>query len=52
MPLRPVIEFKIFDLWGIDFMGPFPNSNGFELQLITCHYGHKQFQQELMTIKW
>ena len=24
MPMWPNIEVKIFDLWGIDFMGPFP----------------------------
>ena len=29
MPLCPMIEVEIFDLWGIDFMGPFPNYNGF-----------------------
>ena len=38
MPLRPVIEVKIFDLWGIDFVGPFPNSNGFEYILIAIDY--------------
>ena len=38
MPLCPVIEVKIFDLWGIDFMGPFPNSNGFEYILTAVDY--------------
>ena len=38
MPLRLVIEFEIFDLWGIDFMCPFPNSNGFEYILIAVDY--------------
>ena len=38
MPLRPIIEVEIFDLWGIDFMGPFPNSNGFEYTLIEVDY--------------
>ena len=37
MPLCPIIEVEIFELWGIDF---------------TCQVGQKQFQQELMTIKW
>ena len=23
MPMRPILEVEIFDLWGIDFMGPF-----------------------------
>ena len=26
MPLTPIITIKIFDCWGIDFMGPFPPS--------------------------
>ena len=38
MPLRPVVEVKIFDLWEIEFMGPFPNSNGFKYILIAVDY--------------
>ena len=38
MPLRPIIEVEIFDLWGINVMGPFPNSNGFEYILIAVDY--------------
>ena len=26
MPLTNILEVEIFDLWGIDFMGPFPHS--------------------------
>ena len=25
-PLRTILEVKLFDLWGMDFMGPFPSS--------------------------
>ena len=25
-PMHPILEVKLFDLWGIDFMGPFPPS--------------------------
>jgi hypothetical protein len=25
MPLNPILIVEIFDVWGIDFMGPFPN---------------------------
>jgi len=25
MPLIQIIEIEVFDVWGIDFMGPFPN---------------------------
>ncbi|XP_077246044.1 uncharacterized protein LOC143885887 [Tasmannia lanceolata] len=28
MPLNPILVVEIFDVWGIDFMGPFPNSFG------------------------
>ena len=25
-PMNPILEVKLFDLWGMDFMGPFPSS--------------------------
>ena len=25
-PLLPILEVKLFDIWGMDFMGPFPSS--------------------------
>ena len=28
MPLNPILIVEIFDVWGIDFKGPFPNSFG------------------------
>jgi hypothetical protein len=28
MPLMMNLQIDIFDIWGIDFMGPFPNSEG------------------------
>ena len=28
MPLTPILACEIFDIWGIDFMGPFPSSFG------------------------
>ena len=28
MPLNPILEVEIFDVWGIDFMEPFPCSFG------------------------
>ena len=24
--MNPILEVELFDLWGIDFMGPFPSS--------------------------
>ena len=29
MPLNPIMVVKLFDIWGIDFMGPFPTSFGY-----------------------
>ena len=26
MPLKNIVEVELFDVWGIDFMGPFPSS--------------------------
>ena len=28
MPLKGIMVVQIFDVWGIDFMGPFPQSFG------------------------
>ena len=29
MPLNPILVVDLFDVWGIDFMGPFPSSLGY-----------------------
>ena len=29
MPLNPILVVDLFDVWGIDFMGPFPSSFGY-----------------------
>ncbi|RDX84281.1 Pro-Pol polyprotein, partial [Mucuna pruriens] len=29
MPQQPILFCEVFDVWGIDFMGPFPVSNGY-----------------------
>ena len=41
MPMRPILEAEIFDLWGIDFMGPFPPSDGKEYILVAVDYVSK-----------
>ena len=38
MPLTHIIEIEIIYVWGIDFMGPFPNSYGFEYILVAVDY--------------
>ena len=41
MPLQTILEVKFFDLWGIDFMGPFPPSEGKEYILVAVDYVSK-----------
>ena len=41
MSMRSILEGEIFDLWGIDFMGPFPPSDGKEYILVVIDYVSK-----------
>ena len=41
MPLTPILEVEIFDLWGIDFMGPFTMSYGNHFILVAVDYVSK-----------
>ena len=41
MPLNPILIVKLFDVWGIDFMGPFPNSFGNLYILVAVDYMSK-----------
>jgi len=41
MPLTLILEEEIFDLWGIDFMGPFPMSYDNQFILIAVDYVSK-----------
>jgi hypothetical protein len=41
MPLNPILIVEIFDVWGIDFMGPFPPSFEFEYILVAVDYVSK-----------
>ncbi|GKE56248.1 reverse transcriptase domain-containing protein [Tanacetum coccineum] len=41
MPLTNIQAGEIFDIWGIDFMGPFPKSHMFEYILVTVYYVSK-----------
>ena len=38
MSIRPILEGEIFDLWGIDFMGPFPPLDEKEYILVAVDY--------------
>jgi hypothetical protein len=41
MPLTSNLQIDIFDVWGIDFRGPFPNSEGCEYILVAIDYVSK-----------
>ena len=46
MPLTPILIVEIFDVWGIDFMGPFLPSFGFEYILVAVDYVSKWVEAE------
>ena len=41
MPLQGILVVQIFDVWGIDFMGPFPLSFGIIYILLAVDYVSK-----------
>ena len=41
MPLNPILVVEPFDVWGIDFMGPFPTSYGHAYILVGVGYVSK-----------
>ncbi|KAK8935602.1 hypothetical protein KSP39_PZI013848 [Platanthera zijinensis] len=41
MPMNIMLEVELFDVWGIDFMGPFVNSNGNLFILLAVDYVSK-----------
>ena len=41
MPLMNNLQVELFDVWGIDFMGPFPKSKNYEYILVAVDYVSK-----------
>ena len=41
MPMNITVECELFDVWGIDFMGPFPRSQHHEYILVAVEYVSK-----------
>ena len=41
IPLNPILVVDLFDVWGIDFMGPFPSSFGYIYILVGVKYVSK-----------
>ncbi|GJU91147.1 reverse transcriptase domain-containing protein [Tanacetum coccineum] len=50
MPLTNIQAGEIFDIWGIDFMGPFPKSHMFEYILVTVYYVSKWAEAQALPI--
>ena len=45
MPLSPILVVDLFDVWGIDFMGPFPSSFGYIYILVGVDYVSKWVEE-------
>ena len=41
MPLNPILVVDLFDVWGNDFIGPFPTSFGYSYILVGVDYVSK-----------
>jgi len=41
MPFNYILEVKIFDVWSVDFMGPFPSARGNKYILVAMDYVSK-----------
>ena len=47
MPQVPVIMCELFDVWGMDFMGPFPSSCGNTYILVAVDYVSKWIEAKV-----
>jgi hypothetical protein len=48
MPQNPIQIVEIFDVWGIDFMGPFPSSSGNRYILVAIDYVSKWVEAQAL----
>ena len=48
MPQNFILEYEIFDVWGIDFMGPFPMSFGNKYILVAVDYVSKWVEAQAL----
>ncbi|KAK1419540.1 hypothetical protein QVD17_28715 [Tagetes erecta] len=49
MPQNPIQVVEVFDVWGIDFMGPFPSSRGHRYILVAIDYVSKWVEAQALT---
>ena len=55
MPLNPILVVELFDVWGIDFMGPFPTPFRYSYILVGVDCVSKrlrQFPTKQTIIRW
>ena len=45
MPLNPILVVDLLDVWGIDFMGPFPKSFSYSYILVRVDYVSKWVEE-------
>ncbi|PHT25693.1 hypothetical protein CQW23_34683 [Capsicum baccatum] len=50
MPMSKILEVELFDVWGIDFMGPFVNSFGMKYILVAVDYVSKWVEAVALAI--
>ena len=48
MPQNFILECEVFDVWGIDFVGPFPTSHGHKYILVTVDYVSKWVEAQAL----
>ncbi|XP_015169055.1 uncharacterized protein [Solanum tuberosum] len=41
LPMNPILVIELFDVWGLDYMGPFVSSNGMKYILVAVDYVSK-----------
>ena len=45
LPMNPILVIELFDVWGIDFMGPFVSSYGMKYILVAVDYYRNRWKQ-------
>jgi hypothetical protein len=45
MPLQNYLQIELFDVWGIDYMGPFQKSGDAEFILMAVDYVSKRVEE-------
>lgn len=48
MPLNNILEVEIFDVWGVDFLGPFPPSYNNRYILVAVDYVSKWVEVKVL----